>query len=168
MRIYIASDHAGFDLKKILVDYLKSEGKEVEDCGAYSLDPDDDYPDLIIPCAQKVAADPDSLGIIIGGSGQGEAFAANKVKGIRAVVYYGPVVSSDAVDVTGRTSDDPLEMLRLTREHNDANILSLSKRFLTIDQAKEAVDRWLSAEFDKTSRHQRRHDKIKKFENEQA
>lgn len=166
--IFVASDHAGFELKNILVDYLKSEGKEVEDCGAYSFDPDDDYPDLIIPCAQKVAASPGSLGIIIGGSGQGEAFAANKVKGIRAVVYYGPVVSKGAVDVTGRVSDDPLEMLRLTREHNDANILSLSKRFLTVDQAKEAVDRWLGAKFDKTSRHQRRHDKIKKFEDEQA
>ncbi len=168
MRIYLASDHAGFELKTVLIEYLKSKGKEVEDCGAYSVDPDDDYPDLIIPCAQKVAANLGSLGIIIGGSGQGEAFAANKVKGIRAVVYYGPVVSGDAVDVTGRTSDDPLEMVRLTREHNDANILSLSKRFLTVDQAKEAVDLWLSTEFDKSSRHQRRHDKIKKFEDEQA
>lgn len=165
MKIYIASDHAGFELKNIIIDHLKSSGRDVEDCGAYSFDPDDDYPDLIIPCAQKVAANPGSLGIIIGGSGQGEAFAANKVKGIRAVVYYGPVVSQGAVDVTGRKSDDPLEMLRLTREHNDANILSLSKRFLTVDQAKEAVDRWLSAQFDNTSRHQRRHDKISKFEN---
>ncbi|MDO8486759.1 MAG: RpiB/LacA/LacB family sugar-phosphate isomerase [Candidatus Curtissbacteria bacterium] len=164
MRIYIASDHAGFDLKKVLIEHLKSEGKEVEDCGAFQYDEADDYPDFIYPCAQKVANDTGSLGIVIGGSGQGEAMVANKAKGARAAVFYGVVMPQGAVDITGRTSEDPLEMLRLTREHNDANVLSLGVRFLTVDQAKEAVDAWIGAKFTAEARHVRRIEKIKKFE----
>ena len=152
MKIFIASDHAGFELKKVLIDYLKSKGLEVEDMGAYEYDPDDDYPDFIIPCAQKVAADQSARGIVIGGSGQGEALAANKVRGIRAALYYGPSAGSG------------LEIVRLSREHNDTNILSLSGRFLSVEEAKEAVDLWLATKFDQTSRHQRRHDLIKRFE----
>ena len=146
--IYIASDHAGFHLKKQLIQYLKIKGLEVEDMGVFELDENDDYPDFIIPCAQKVAAESDSVGIVIGGSGQGEAIAANKVKGIRAALYYG----------------GNLEIVRFSREHNDTNVLSLGARFLTGDEAKKAVSIWLETGFDRASRHQRRHDKIAKFE----
>ena len=106
MKIYVASDHAGFYLKKELIKYLDIKGYEVEDCGAYEMDPDDDYPDFIIPCAEKVAKDKKSLGIVIGGSGQAEAIAANKVKNVRAALFYGPVRSQGAVDITGRKSSD--------------------------------------------------------------
>lgn len=148
--IYIASDHVGFYLKKQLIQYLKIKGYEVEDMGAFELDPDDDYPDFIIPCALRVAqGKPDDVGIVIGGSGQGEAIVANKVKGIRAALFYG----------------GNFEIVRLSREHNDTNILSLAARFLTADEAKKAVSVWLETGFDKASRHQRRHDKIKKVEN---
>jgi len=146
--IYIASDHAGFHLKKQLIQYLKIKGLEVEDMGVFELDENDDYPDFIIPCAQKVAAESDSVGIVIGGSGQGEAIAANKVKGIRAALYYG----------------GNLEIVRFSREHNDTNVLSLGARFLTGDEAKKAVSIWLETGFDRASRHQRRHDKIAKVE----
>lgn len=162
--IYLASDHAGLELKNKLVEYLKSKGLEVEDCGAYKFDPDDDYPDFIIPCAQKVAETPGSRGIIVGGSGQAEVIAANKVKGIRAALFYGKTGHVESADITGRKSDDPYEIVRLSREHNDTNVLSLAARFLSEEEAKPAVDLWLSTKFDQASRHQRRHDKIAKFE----
>ncbi len=162
--IYIASDHTGFELKKALIEHLKSKGLEVEDCGAFELDPSDDYPDFIAKTARGVANDTGSLGIVIGGSGQGEAICANKVRGIRAVLFYAPATVVGAADITGRKSNDPFEMLRLTREHNDANVLSLAARFLTIEQAKEAVDAWLSAKYNAEERHARRIEKIKKIE----
>lgn len=152
MRIYIASDHAGFELKKELIEHLKSKGHEVEDMGAHEYDEADDYPDFIYPCAQKVTDDTGSLGIVIGGSGQGEAMVANKVKGIRAVVYYG-----------GSSTASGLDIIRLSKEHNNANVLSLGARFLSVDEAKETVDLWLSTKF-AGERHQRRIDKISKFE----
>ncbi|MBI2012297.1 RpiB/LacA/LacB family sugar-phosphate isomerase [Candidatus Curtissbacteria bacterium] len=148
MKIYIGSDHAGFELKRALVEHLKSKGHQVEDMGAYVLDNNDDYPDFIYPCAQKVAGDPDSLGIIIGGSGQGEAIVANKVKGIRAAVYYG---GNPAVAI-------------LSKEHNNANILSLGARYLSENEAKAAVDLWLEIKFSGEERHIRRVEKIKKIE----
>lgn len=148
MKVYIASDHAGFYLKKQLIQYLDVKGIEVEDCGAFEMDEADNYPDFIIPCAQKVSNETGSLGIVIGGSGQGEAIAANKVQGIRAAVYY------------GGNSQIP----KLAKEHNNANVLSLGARFATPDEAKRAVTTWLEAKFDSASRHQRRHDKIAKFE----
>lgn len=150
--IYIASDHAGFGLKGKLIEYLKSRGHDVEDMGANELKPDDDYPDYVIPCALRVAqGERVDRGIVIGGSGQGEAIAANKVKGIRAAVYYG-------------SSKAGLEVITLSREHNDTNVLALGSRFMSIDEAKEAVDLWLETKFDSSSRHQRRHDKISKVE----
>lgn len=151
MKIYIAADHAGFYLKKQLIQYLGLKGYEVEDCGAFEMNESDDYPDFIIPCAQKVAADRESLGIVIGGSGQGEAIAANKVKGVRAAVFYTPV--------GGR-----FEIAKLAREHNNANVLSLGARFLTPDDAKRAVSTWLETEFE-GGRHIARLDKIKELEN---
>lgn len=149
MKIYIAADHAGFDLKSALVDHLKSHGHQVEDCGPHTLDPDDDYPDFIIPCAQKVADDTESLGIVIGGSGNGEAIAANKVKGIRAAVY----------------NSGPQQIAKAAKEHNNANILSLGARFITQDEVQKAVDLWLNTQF-AGGRHQRRIDKISKFEDQ--
>ena len=149
--IYIASDHAGFYLKKQLIQYLKIKGLEVEDLGPYEMDPDDDYPDFIIPCAQKVAQQiakgEDAKGIVIGGSGQGEAIAANKVKGIWAAVINSP---------------NP-QIPKLAREHNNANVLSLGARFISADDAKKAVTLWLEAKFE-GGRHQKRINKIIKFE----
>ena len=146
--VYIASDHAGFHLKKQLIQYLKVKDFEVEDCGAYELDEADDYPDFIIPCAQKVANDSSSLGVVIGGSGQGEAICANKVKGIRAAIYNG---------------GDAKTIGRLAKEHNNANVLSLGARLISSDDAKKAVTAWLDAKFE-GGRHAKRLDKIAKFE----
>ena len=119
----------------------------MEDMGAFELDEADDYPDFIYPCARRVVDDPGSLGIVIGGSGQGEAIVANKVKGIRAAVINSP---------------NP-QIAKLAREHNDANILSLGARFLSSDDAKRAVSAWLEAKFE-GGRHARRIEKIKKIE----
>ena len=140
MRIYIASDHAGFELKSALIPYIGSLGHEVEDMGAEKLDPEDDYPVFIGPCAQKVAQDVGSFGIILGGSGQGEAMAANREKGVRAAVYYG-----------GDRS-----LVSLAREHNDANILSLGARFISEEEGKEAVRVFLETPFSNAARHARR------------
>ncbi|MEI7720326.1 MAG: RpiB/LacA/LacB family sugar-phosphate isomerase [bacterium] len=140
MRIYLASDHAGFALKSALIVYLKGEGNEVEDCGPFELNLDDDYPDYCMPLAQKVAQKKDSFGVVIGASGQGEAMAANRVGGARAAVYYG----------------GPSEIITLSREHNDANVLSLGARFLSEDEAKKAVELWLATKFSGDARHVRR------------
>lgn len=148
MKIYIGTDHAGFEIKQALVVYLKELEYEVEDVGAYKYDEADDYPDFITPVAYAVADNPEqNRGIILGGSGQGEAMLANKFSGVRAAVCYGP----------------PFEIVRLSREHNDANILSLGARFITEDEAKEAVTLWLSTEFSGKERHSRRIKKINKL-----
>jgi len=141
--IYIAADHAGFYLKKQLIQYLELKGYQVEDMGAFEMDEVDDYPDFIIPCAQKVSSDTGSVGIVIGGSGQGEAIAANKVKGIRAAVYYGgpSTHSTNSVQASSGSS-----IPRLAKEHNNANILSLGARFMSADDAKKAVTLFLETE----------------------
>ncbi len=146
--IYIASDHAGFELKKTLLRHLVGMGWEVEDLGPYTYDPEDDYPDYILPAAEAVAANPGSLGVVLGGSGQGEALAANKVKGVRAALYYG----------------GPREILTLSRTHNQANILSLGARFLSEEEATEALDLWLNTTFGAGDRHKRRLLKINEYE----
>ena len=145
--IYIASDHAGFELKSSLIHLLKSQGLEVTDCGPNSHDPEDDYPDFVFPCAQKVSQNPGSMGIVIGGSGQGEAMVANKVKGIRAVVYYG-----------GHE-----DIIKFSRQHNNANVLSLGARFLSEEEAKRVVNLWIETGFD-GGRHKRRIEKINEIE----
>jgi len=142
-KIYLASDHAGFALKQTLLTFLLQEGHAPIDMGPNSLDPQDDYPDYILPLARKVAQE-QSLGIVIGLSGQGEAMAANRIKGVRATVYYG----------------EPIEILKLSREHNNANVLSLGAKFLSEASAKEAVHIWLSAAFSEDGRHQRRIEKL--------
>ena len=153
MKVYFAADHGGFPLKEVLKPYVQSLGHEIEDMGAYTLNMDDDYPVFIQAAARKVAEDPvGRRGIVIGGSGQGEAFAANRIKGVRAVVYYGEPARKQ-IDADGRE----LDMITSTREHNDSNILSLAGRFLTEEEAKDAVKRWLAAMHDGSPRHTRRH-----------
>jgi ribose 5-phosphate isomerase B len=162
MKIYIGSDHVGYEFKEELKKYLTdlSLGYEIEDKGAFLLNKDDDYPDFIRPVAEAVAGNVESKGIIIGGSGQGEAIVANRVKGIRAVVFYGPKEAAGTVDVLGRESTDTFELVKLAREHNNANILSLGLRFQTIDEAKFAVELFLSTKFPGDERHIRRINKI--------
>ena len=123
MKIYIGSDHAGFELKSKLIAYLKEKGHEVEDKGAFQYQAEDDYPDFVRPVAKAVAGDLVSFGIIIGGSGQGEAIVANRQKGVRAVVFYGTRAPIADADVNARKSDDPFEIVKLGRMHNNANIL---------------------------------------------
>ena len=118
------------------------------DVGPHIYNEKDDYPDFIIPTAKNVAEKRGSRGIVIGGSGQGEAIAANKVKGIRSVVYYG----------------GPMKIITLSRKHNNSNILSLGSRFISMPDAKKATLRWLNTPFSNESRHKRRIQKIKKFE----
>ena len=123
MKIYIGSDHAGYELKEKLKTYIQSLNIEIIDKGAFSLNNEDDYPDFIVPVAEAVAQDSESLGIVLGGSGEGEQISANKVDGIRAIEFYG----------------GNLEIVKLGREHNNANILSLGARFITEDEAKNAI-----------------------------
>ena len=143
-KIFIASDHAGFELKETLKQFLVEQNYDVEDCGSSTFDPHDDYPDYVLPCAQKVAQNKDSFGVVVGLSGQGEAIAANRVLGVRAAVYYG----------------GPKEVLVLSREHNDANVLSFGAKFVTAEEAKDAVLLWLGTDFLGDERHVRRIGKI--------
>ena len=164
MKIVLATDHAGFELKEVLKPYLVELGYEVEDKGAYELDPADDYPDFISLAAKAVSEDPENTrGIVVGGSGQAEAMTANRFSNVRAALFYGPMLPQSAVDVTGKMSEDPFEFLKLSREHNDSNILSLGARFLTEEQAKYAVKLWLETKFSGAERHARRHKKIEKY-----
>lgn len=142
MKIYIATDHAGFPLKEQILPYLREElGYEVVDCGAEALDPNDDYPAFMQAAARAVSENPeDTKAIIFGGSGQGEAIVANRFPHVRAVVYYG---------------GQP-EIIRLSREHNDANVLSFGGRFVSVEEAKEAVALWLHTSFTQDERHVRR------------
>ena len=143
MTIHLATDHAGLDLKNTIKDYLIEQGHHVTDHGAYEHDPADDYPDFIMPCAKAVSEDAQSRGIILGGSGQGEAMAANRIRGVRAAVFY----------------DGPEDIIKLSRHHNDANILSLGARFLNKQRIFDIIQIWLSESFE-GGRHQRRIDKL--------
>ena len=145
MKIYIGSDHAGYNLKEQLKQFLVDNlGFEVTDFGADVFDENDDYPDFIAPVAKAVASDAGNFGIILGGSGQGEAMRANREDSVRAAVYYG----------------GPTEIITLSREHNDANILSLGARFISKEDAQNAVQVWLDTKFSGKERHQRRIKKI--------
>lgn len=153
MKIFIASDHAGFGLKEKLKPFLESLGHEVVDKGAYEYNEDDDFPDFIPGVAREVSMNPNNArGIIVGGSGQGEAMLANRFKNVRATVFYGGGRSLVEEDDT---------IIKLSRDHNDANILSLGARFINIDQAKDAAKEWLEAPFPGDERHKRR---IAKFD----
>ncbi len=165
MKVYLATDHAGLEIKNKVIDYLKNLDYETEDCGPFEFNKDDDYPDLIAKAAEKVSKDPDnSMGIVFGGSGQGEAMVANKFKNIRCALFYAEAVPVEAIDITGIKSSDSFEMLKLTRAHNNANMLSLGTRFLSEEQILKAVKIFLDSPFPGEERHQRRIEKIKKIE----
>ena len=145
MKIYISSDHAGFDLKTHLITFFKDKNFDVADKGPFEKNPDDDYPDLIALVAEEVSQNPlEALGIVIGLSGQGEAMAANKFQNVRAGVYYG----------------GPKEIVELMREHNNANVLSLGAKFLSKEEAEMAVALWLETKFSNDPRHVRRIEKM--------
>lgn len=145
MKVYFAADHAGFELKNDLINFVRGElNFSVEDCGAFENDPQDDYPQIISVAARALLEDMQngikSCAIILGGSGEGEAMVANRFSHVRAAVYYGG-------------SED---ILRVSRGHNDANVLSLGARFLSPEEAKNAVHIWLMAPFSGDDRHVRR------------
>lgn len=147
MKVYLAADHAGLELKEKMKTYLAKKGYEVEDCGAFEFEKDDDYPDFVAAAAEKVAKDGGSLGIVLGKSGAGEAIVANKIKGIRAALGFNR------------------ENVLLARTHNDANVLSLGSAFVNEDEAKELSELFLETPFSGEERHKRRIEKIKKLEN---
>ncbi len=145
MTIFIGGDHAGYTLKEKLLEYLKSLGYEVIDKGPFEYNPDDDYPDFCREVAKAVSENlKNSMGIILGGTGQGEAIGCNRFAHIRTSVFYG-----------GNT-----DVVKVSREHNDANILSLGARFVTEDEAKQAVKIFLETKFSGDERHIRRINKI--------
>lgn len=154
--VYFASDHAGFALKNALIEYVRSLGYEVEDIGALTLDHEDDYPDFMTPLAKQVADETGARGIIVGGSGQGEAMCANRVSGARAAVFYGEERVTAALEIEGGRSEDGFDIVRLARKHNDANILSLGARFLSGEEAVTAVRIFLETPFSGAPRHTRR------------
>ena len=157
MKVYLATDHGGFELKNTLLAFVRDElGHEVEDCGAFVFDKNDDYPVFIMAAAKKLSEDvaagrTDSRAIIAGGSGQGEAMAANRFKSVRAAVYYGEALRKQT-DAEGKEID----IITSTRDHNDANALSLGGRFLTEEECKMAVKRFLGLPFSEDARHVRR------------
>lgn len=146
MRVHLGSDHAGFELKTHLVGWLRDQGHDPVDHGALAYDPDDDYPPYVLAAAAAVVADPGSLGIVLGGSGNGEAMAANKVRGVRAALVW-----------NRRTA-------ALAREHNDANVVSLGARELDPAQAVDLVATFLSTPFSAAPRHRRRIAELTRFE----
>lgn len=168
MKLFVASDHAGFAFKEHIKEFLSKKGYEVVDCGPFHLDKDDDYPDFVSRAAEAVSKNPKNyVGILCANTGQGEAMLANKFKGVRCAVFYAPAVAVEAVDVTGRMSNDPFEIINLAREHNDANMLSLSGKFMKQEVAEQAVERFLQTPFSNEERHKRRLAKIKKIEEEE-
>ena len=146
MIIHLATDHAGLELKDKIKQHLTESGHDVIDHGAYEYDALDDYPDFIFPCAKAVAKDSKSRGIILGGSGQGEAMAANRIKGVRAAVFY----------------NGPKEIIELSRQHNNANILSLGARFMSAEEIYRIIEIWFNTDFEE-GRHQRRIDKLDNY-----
>lgn len=173
--IYLGSDHRGFQLKVKIKEWLKEWGYTFEDMGALEYNQDDDYPDFVSKVAQKVSEDPKkNKGIILGMSGQGEAITANKFKGVRAVVFYGPSNKYWIWSFLLRFWPALLSFLiyrnsfekiiKLSREHNDANVLSLGAGFLHEKLAKYILKNWLETNFSGEERHIRRINKIKELE----
>ncbi len=156
MTIYVAADHAGYKLKEELKKYLEKEQYKFIDCGAFLYEPVDDYPDFVSKQAKLVSQDTGSKGIVIGGSGQGEAMAANRYKGVRCAVFYGPMQPKIPVDIEGHTSDNIFEIVKLERQHNDANMLSIGARFVSKDDLFKAVGIFLETPFSGAERHIRR------------
>ena len=149
--IHLASDHAGFEYKEVVHAWLKEAGYTVVDNGAKVFDAEDDFPDFIARAAQAVSASPEhTRAIIFGGSGQGEAMLANRFKQVRATVYYG----------------GELDIVALSRAHNDANVLSIGARFLKIEDVKEAITLWLSSPVLTDEKYTRRNQKIERITKE--
>lgn len=138
MRVYLGSDHAGLELKQAAIAHLQQQGHDIVDCGPVEYDPDDDYPPFCIDAAQRTVADPGSLGVVIGGSGNGEQIAANKVKGVRCALAWS------------------IETAHLAREHNDANVVSLGARMHSAADALRFLDEFLATPFSHGERHVRR------------
>ena len=155
-KVYFAADHAGYALKNALLEQVRMSGYEVEDMGALDLVSEDDYPDLITPLARRVASEPGARGIIVGGSGQGEAMCANRVLGVRAAVFYGEMKVTEALEIEGGHSEDGFDVVRLARKHNDANVLSIGARFVSGKEAVEATRLFLEIPFSTSVRHARR------------
>ena len=146
MRIHVASDHAGYELKVALVEHLRAAGHDVVDHGAHTYDALDDYPPFCIEAGEAVVADPGSLGVVIGGSGNGEQIAANKVSGVRAALAWN------------------LATAQLGRQHNDANVVAIGARQHSVDEALELVDAFVAEPFSHDARHQRRIDLLAAYE----
>jgi len=166
MKIYLAADHAGFELKEKLVPYLRDElGHDVEDCGAFELDMKDDYPPIIARAARKLSSDAaagiESRAIFVGASGQGEAMVANRFPRVRCALYYGASKEMQR-DASGLEYD----MLASTRMHNNDNALSLAGRFMDEGEAKSAIKRWLETPFSGEVRHMRRIGQIESVRDE--
>ena len=146
MRVYLGSDHAGYELKQHLVDHLGKQGHEVVDVGPHVYDPEDDYPAFCLNTGAKVVADPGSLGIVIGGSGNGEQIAANKIEGVRSALAW------------------KVEIAQLARQHNDSNVLSIGGREHTLDEATAMAEAFLSTPFSGNERHARRIAQLAEYE----
>ncbi|KGN34755.1 ribose 5-phosphate isomerase [Knoellia sinensis KCTC 19936] len=146
MRVHIGGDHAAYDLQQDLIAFLEAEGHEVTNHGPFDLDPLDDYPVFVLRAAEAVAADPESRGIVLGGSGNGEQMAANKVAGVRAALCYND------------------ELAQLAREHNNAQVISIGGRMNTVDEARSMVRTFLGTSFSGEERHQRRIDMVSGYE----
>ncbi len=146
MRLHIGTDHAGFELKNHLVEHLRTQGHDVVDHGALEYDAQDDYPAFCISAAEAVVAEPGSLGIVIGGSGNGEQLAANRVPGIRAILAWS------------------LETAKLGRQHNDANVISVGGRMHSVEEATAIVEAFIAEPFSGDERHQRRIDQMLAYE----
>ncbi|MFI6331929.1 ribose-5-phosphate isomerase [Micromonospora chersina] len=146
MRVYLGSDHAGFELKVHLANHLAKQGYEVVDVGPHAFDPDDDYPAFCLHTGQRVVDDQGSLGVVIGGSGNGEQIAANKIAGVRAALAWN------------------IDTAQLAREHNDANIVAIGGRQHTLDEATALVEAFLTTPFSGNPRHARRIAQVADYE----
>lgn len=150
--IHLATDHAGYELKNDVAGWLSEQGYEIIDHGANQSDPDDDFPDYIKLAAEAISKEPTARAIIFGGSGQGEAMVANRYPHVRATVFYG--------------GDE--ELIKLSRQHNDANVLSVGARFVTLDTLTRILTTWLSEPFSHDPKYERRNQKIEHITKELA
>jgi ribose 5-phosphate isomerase B len=146
MRVYLGGDHAGYELKQAIIAHLRNAGHEAIDCGAFSYDAEDDYPAFCIAAAERTVADPGSLGIVLGGSGNGEQIAANKVPGARCALAWS------------------VETAKLAREHNNAQLIGIGGRMHTEAEALAIVDAFVSTPWSEAARHQRRIDILADYE----
>ncbi len=163
MIIALTTDHTGLAYEGVyesIKAFVAELGHEIRDFGPGTLDMDDDYPDLIAPAARAVADGTCEAAVIMGGSGQGEAMAANRFRNVRCTLFYGPALAKQPIDAEGTMSDDPYEILRLSRQHNHANVLSLSARFLTLEEMQTAIKIWLETPHSDAERHVRRVKKL--------